>query len=113
MASDSGPGRDSIAGLAAKLVAARIAVGLTQSAAADAAKLDNGNLSRYESGAKTPTLAVMIRLAAAYGVSVADLLPTSEPAASASPAGIVPRAGPTEPAAPPPAPRPPARGKHK
>ena len=80
VASDSGGGRDSIAGLAAKLVAARTAVGLSQSAAAEAAKLDSGNLSRYETGVKTPTLAVMMRLAAAYSVSVADLLPSPEPA---------------------------------
>ena len=95
MSGESEDRRDSVHGLAAKLAAARVASGLSQTAASDAANVSRPNLSRYEAGTKTPTLAVLLKLAAAYGVGVADLLPTPKPIA------------------PPPAPRPPARGKHK
>ena len=36
------------------------------------------NLSAYERGLKTPTLAVLYRLATAYGVEVSELLPLVE-----------------------------------
>ena len=97
------PKRDSVAGLPGQLVAARRAAGFTQATAAVASGINNGNLSRYETGAKTPTLAVLYKLAAAYGCNVCDLLP----------GGILPRAASPEPVAPPPAPRPKARGKLK
>lgn len=37
--------------------------------------VNQSNLSQYESGSKTPTLALLYRLARAYGVNVCDLLP--------------------------------------
>ena len=67
------------------MVAARVASGLSQTTAATAASVSRPNLSRYEAGTKTPTLAVMMRLAVAYRVSVADLLPTPEPVAPPKP----------------------------
>ena len=75
MSGKSDDRRDIVHGLAAKLVAARNTSGLSQTAAATASAVSRPNLSRYESGSKTPTLAVLIRLAAAYSVPVADLLP--------------------------------------
>ena len=94
--------RDEVPGLGAKLRELRVRAGIKATVLASDYGLSQPAISRYETGAKTPTLAVLYKLAAAYGCNVCDLLP----------GGIVPRAEPPEPVAPP-APRPPARGKHK
>ena len=70
-------------GLGAKLVAAREDAALTQAAAAAAASVDRPSLSLYERDLKAPTLPVLYRLAAAYGVPPCDLLPPADPAAAA------------------------------
>jgi len=69
------PSRDSIPGLAAVLRAAREKAGLSQAAAAEKAGLYQANIARFETDKATPTLRVLFKLAAAYGVGVCDLLP--------------------------------------
>ena len=81
MARESGPKRDAVPGLPARLVAVREAAGLSQSTAAAQAGIDRPNLSNYETGVRTPGLAVAIRLARAYGVTLNDLVPADEVAA--------------------------------
>ena len=81
MASESVPKRDAVPGLPARLVAVRESAGLSQAAAASLAGIDRPNLSHYETGFRTPGLAVTIRLARAYGVTLNDLVPTDELAA--------------------------------
>ncbi len=70
--------RDTVPGLGEKLKAARIAAGLTQQQAVDKSGVHQANLSQFEGDAKTPTLATLYKLAAAYGVDVCDLLPRDE-----------------------------------
>jgi transcriptional regulator with XRE-family HTH domain len=63
--------------------------GWTLGQVGDAAQVDVGNLSRYETGETCPTLAVLGRLLEAYGTDVhglADLLK-----AEGSPAALAPR----------------------
>lgn len=69
------PKRDAVPGLGEKLRAARIAAGYTQPSAADASGVHHVNISGFETETKTPTLATLYKLAAAYGVNVCDLLP--------------------------------------
>lgn len=70
--------RDDVPGMAAKLKIARENAGLSQVSAADAAGVPRENISKFEAGTKTPTVATLLRLADAYGVSVADLVPQSK-----------------------------------
>ena len=82
--------RNPVDDLPAKLLAVRESVGLSRPNAALLAVVGKGNLWQYETGAKTPTLAVLYKLAAAYGCNVCDLLPggilhTPEPVAPARP----------------------------
>ena len=90
-------GRDFVAGVGAKLIAAREAAGMTQVAAAAAAAIGRGNLWQYERDRKAPTLAVLKRLADAYGATVCSLLPegwqapSPPPAPPAAPAPASPR----------------------
>ncbi len=67
--------RDAVPGLGDKLKAARTAAGLTQVQAAESSAVSRVNISSFETDAKTPTLATLYKLAAAYGVNVCDLLP--------------------------------------
>lgn len=67
--------RDHIPGLGAKLRAARENSGLSQVEAGAASGVHHVSIAQYETDKRTPTLAVVMRLAAAYGVTVADLLP--------------------------------------
>jgi transcriptional regulator with XRE-family HTH domain len=69
------PKRDAVPGLGEKLKAVRTTAGVTQVAAAEASGVSRVNISSFESDAKTPTLATLYKLAAAYGVNVCDLLP--------------------------------------
>jgi transcriptional regulator with XRE-family HTH domain len=67
--------RDAVPGLGEKLKAARAAAGLTQTQAANASGVHQVNISKFELDTKTPTLATLYKLAAAYGVDVCDMLP--------------------------------------
>lgn len=62
--------------VAGKLRAERARVNLTLREAGEKAGVHYVSISRYEQG-KLPTLDALFRLAEAYGVEVADLLPTS------------------------------------
>jgi transcriptional regulator with XRE-family HTH domain len=87
----------------------REGAGLTQSALADATGLGLGTVRDYEQGKKEPTLRSAARLAAALGVSLADLansLDADPGGASAAPRALG-RPRKTPPAAPGP---PPAEG---
>lgn len=70
--------RDSVAGLATILVAARAKAGMSQVQASAASTVPRTMISQFEIGAKTPTLATLYKLAAAYGVNVCVLLPGGE-----------------------------------
>lgn len=70
--------RDVVPGLGEKLKAARDSKQFTQAEAASASGVFQGNISLFEAEEKTPTLATLYKLAAAYGVKVADLLPDGE-----------------------------------
>jgi transcriptional regulator with XRE-family HTH domain len=72
------PNRDSVPGLAAKLRAAREAAGLTQIQAGERSGVHHVSIAKFETDKSTPTLRVLYRLADAYGVDVADLLPTAK-----------------------------------
>lgn len=78
------PNRDSVPGLAAKLKAAREAAALTQVQAGEKAGVHHISIAKFETEKATPTLRVLYRLAAAYGVKVCDLLPASLPDAEAT-----------------------------
>lgn len=68
-------GRDAVPGLAARLVAAREAAGLSVQAAADRSGVHGVSIARFEKGRRVPTIATLCKLAEAYGVSPGDLLP--------------------------------------
>lgn len=70
--------RDAVPGMGEKLKGARVASGLSQVQAAEASGVDRVNISKFEIGTKTPTVATLYKLAAAYGVDVCDLLPRDE-----------------------------------
>jgi SOS-response transcriptional repressor LexA len=70
--------RDFVDGLAAKLVAARAAAKLSQLQASEASSVPRTMISQFEIGAKTPTLATLIKLAGAYGVDPINFTPVSE-----------------------------------
>lgn len=60
--------------LGPRLRALRERAGLTVEALAEAASVSKGYLSRLENGLKTPSIAVLLRLADALGTGVAELL---------------------------------------
>ncbi len=60
--------------LTANLKAARLARGLSQEAAADAAGMDQSQWWKIEAGQVDPSVKTLVRISAAVGVSVADLL---------------------------------------
>lgn len=72
------PNRETVPGLADKLRAAREAVEMSQQDAADRSGVHQVSIARYETDKSTPTIPVLYKLAEAYGVKPADLLP--EPA---------------------------------
>ena len=67
--------RDEVPGLADKLGQARVAAGLSVADASSGSDVHRVSISEYEAGRKTPGLAVLIRLARAYGVTINDLVP--------------------------------------
>lgn len=73
------PEREIIPGLAEKLAAARAAAGLSQIEAGEKSGVHNISIARYETDERVPTLMALYKLAAAYGVKVADLLPAELP----------------------------------
>ena len=73
--------RDELPGLGAKLTEARKAAGLSIVDAGEKSEVHRVSIGEYEAGRKTPTVAILMKLAAAYGVGVSDLLPTPEPVA--------------------------------
>lgn len=67
--------RQSIPGLGEKMKETRTAAGLSQQQAGDVSGVHRISIAKFETGKTVPTLAVLYRLAAAYGVTVCDLLP--------------------------------------
>lgn len=65
---------------AANLRAARLKLNLTQYEAGRRMNIDQQNISRWESGRSVPRDDMKFRLAAFYGVAVADLFPWDDPA---------------------------------
>ncbi len=68
--------------LAGRLRAARLAAGLTGRGVCARTGIDPGNLCRMEQGRRVPSLAILLQLAEAYGITVAGLI---EAAATAGP----------------------------
>lgn len=71
------PPREIVPGLSDKLRAARDAAQMSQQDAADASGVHQVSIARYETDKAVPTLAVLYKLAEAYGVDVTELLPPS------------------------------------
>ena len=69
------PEREVIVGLADRLKAAREAAGLSQQQAGEASGVHHVSIARFETDKRVPTLAALYKLAAAYGVTVAEMLP--------------------------------------
>jgi transcriptional regulator with XRE-family HTH domain len=69
------PGRDTVPGLAERLRAAREAAGLSQVQAGERAGVHHVSIAMFETDKRAPTVKVLLRLAEAYGVEVAELLP--------------------------------------
>jgi transcriptional regulator with XRE-family HTH domain len=67
--------RDTVPGLAARLRTAREASKLTQVEAGAKSGVHHISIAKFETDKTAPTLRVLYRLAAAYGVKVCDLLP--------------------------------------
>ena len=64
-----------VPGLAGRMRAAREAAGMTQVAAAERSGVHRISIMKFETERTVPTLDVLYRLAAAYGVNVCELLP--------------------------------------
>lgn len=71
--------RDAVDGLAARLVAARAESGLSQSQVSASTGAPQPMISLYERGRRTPTVSMLLKLARAYGINPADLLPGNPP----------------------------------
>lgn len=70
-----GKKRDHVPGVADKLRAARAAAGLSQIQAGEASGVHQVQIAKYETDKATPTIAVLLRLAEAYGIDARELLP--------------------------------------
>lgn len=79
------PTREVIPGLAAKLREAREAAKLSQVDAGKKSRVHHVSIARYETEERVPTLSVLYKLAAAYGVKATDLLPDAQPKNSKKP----------------------------
>lgn len=82
--------RDTVPGLALTLRAAREAAGLSQVEAGERSGVHHVSIAKFETDKTAPTLRVLYKLAGAYGVKVADLLPeslTESPPAAKPPKG--------------------------
>jgi transcriptional regulator with XRE-family HTH domain len=69
------PDREVVDGLADKLKTVREAANLSQQQAADKSGVHQVSIARFETNKRVPTLAILYKLATAYGVNVCDLLP--------------------------------------
>lgn len=67
--------RKRIPGLAERLKEVRANSGLSQQSAGELAEVHPVSIAKFESGNTVPTLGVLYKLAAAYGVNICDLLP--------------------------------------
>lgn len=72
------PERETVDGLADRLKGAREAAGLSQQAAGERSGVHHISIARFETDKRVPTLAMLYKLAAAYGVTVCSLLPDGE-----------------------------------
>lgn len=70
--------RKLVPGLADRLKAARANAGLSQATAGEQAGVHPVSIAKFETDKTVPTLDVLYRLAAAYGVTVCSLLPEGE-----------------------------------
>lgn len=70
--------RDEVPGLAEKLKVARKTADMSQAEAGEASGVHPISIAQFETGTRTPTLATLYKLAAAYGVNVCELLPGGE-----------------------------------
>ena len=77
--------RDEVPGLPEQLRLSREKSGLTQVQASERSGVPQTNISIFERGTRTPTLATLYKLADAYGVEVADLLPPRTPPSAPEP----------------------------
>lgn len=82
---DTADYRDWIAGVRARTKAAREALGLSLRAAEEKTGVPFMTIRRVETSDFVPTLDVLWRLAAGYGLSVSDLLCESRPEPPAKP----------------------------
>lgn len=73
------PEKELIPGLAGNLRAAREKAGLSQVEAGERSGVHHTAIAGYEIERRVPTLATLYRLAEAYGVKIADLLPKDLP----------------------------------
>lgn len=72
---ESNPARAEFArALGSRIRAARIAAGLSYTAAADATGIDRGTLTRLEKGEREPSAWILSKLASALGVSADHLI---------------------------------------
>ncbi|MGW8377393.1 XRE family transcriptional regulator [Streptomyces sp. ODS28] len=72
-------GADALSAVAPRLRELRRAAGLTLEAAAQRASLSPAYLSRLETGARQPSLPVLLELSRCYGTTVSDLLGEEPP----------------------------------
>lgn len=74
----------------------RLARGETQQALASALGMDRTTIAKYESGASEPSVAILLRLAAHYGVTVDYLVgATDSPGGQAGLSAFAPIGGPS------------------
>lgn len=78
------PEREVVEGLAARLKAVREAAGLSQTEAGERSGVHHISIARFETDKRVPTLAILYKLAEAYGANVCDLLPGGQPTAATS-----------------------------
>lgn len=69
------PERKVIPGLAERLKSRREAAGLSQQEAGERSGVHHVSIARFETDKRVPTLDALYKLAAAYGVTIYDLLP--------------------------------------
>ncbi len=69
------PDREVVEGLSDKLKLARESAMLSQQEAGTRSGVHHISIARFETNKRVPTLAILYKLAVAYGVNVCDLLP--------------------------------------
>lgn len=89
---------DAAAAVAARIRLARARAGLSQTALAARLGCTRPTVGRWERGTRRPSLAALLRLAAALGVAAAELLPEPASASEAGSASDKPRSTASRPA---------------